>query len=250
MPAPDYATIINEWTSLAEFRAHLGTNPTSKLVTWAANNNLDYTRVMPKNTEVRKITGVANQMQYCVLKAAEAKAKMEGKTPEPVPAPKAVKRAPPTAVSDDAFAALNARMELAVKGEKEAQKRCLEQTAEINTLTNKCVQLEAEIRKLRNELAGKRLEVEQVMMLRATPAPEPESDKAHCDDCNTIVTDLWVAGSLEIDGYDILCLNCADNRGLNDTSESEVESVHDDRKSESAVSATSDSDDSAWGSDY
>ena len=248
MPAADYAAIINEWSSLAEYRADLGTNPTSKLITWAGNNNLDYARMIPKNTEVRKIEGVANQIQYCTSKAAEAKAKMDGKTPEPVAAPKSVKRATPAPAAnhEEALATMTARMELAVKAEKVALKRYTEQVAEVNVLTNKCVQLEAEIRNLKNQLAGTRLEVEQVKMLKGAaapePEPEPESDRAHCDDCNTVVTDIWVAGDFEIDGYDILCMNCSDNRGLN-----EKEST--DSETESVVSATSETEET-WESDY
>jgi len=264
MPAADYALLSNEWTSLAGYRQELGTNPKTKLNSWCASNGLDYARMIPKNTAVRKVEGVANQIAYCQQKARDYST---GTAPEPVAAvkPKNTITEPIAALAtalppefdgvitamrsmydklaNDLSAAQSA-LARATRSEVAMHQRLMEATAETNTLTNKCVILEAQIRKLKNDVASVKLEAEQIKLLKPNapaPAPEPE---VQCDECQAIILDDYVRGDFETDGYDVLCAICADNRGVNDVSEKE--------SSDNSVVELSDESESEeeWESDY
>ena len=71
---------MNEWITIGEYRVELSKNPSVTLISWATKNNFDYARLIPKNTIVRKIVGVDNQLKYCNDKAESIKIKMNTKS--------------------------------------------------------------------------------------------------------------------------------------------------------------------------
>jgi hypothetical protein len=81
MPPTDYTRLSNEWATVGAYRAHLATNPSAKLNEWAYSNGFEYTRLIPKNTKVRKLKSVEAQVDYCKYKASSARTKSVVVTP-------------------------------------------------------------------------------------------------------------------------------------------------------------------------
>lgn len=244
MAPTDYNKMYAEWTTVGDYRADLGTNPTSKLVTWAYNNGFEYSRLIPKNTEVRKIGTVAAQVKYCHDKAAEAKAKINGTV---VAEPVIVK---PAKVKHDATCRCTACK--AAKTNVIVEPVTLPTQAPIATLSamlpndfngvitsiiNIQSKMAADLRKkqeiidkLQADNTNLKLGIEQFKMLTA-----PKVKTEVCDICY-IDSENYVKCDYDIYGYDNCCTSCWDKQVKN-TILDEPQSVV-----SSAVSDTSEED--------
>lgn len=215
MPPADYNKMFNEWTTLAGYRAALGANPAAKLNDWATKNGFDYARLIPKNTEVRKIAGVDAQIKYCNDKAGEAKTKMNGGNPAPVvPMPAVVKHAAgckcvkckpantivekpvdkpvdTTAVPNDFNDVITSIINIQNKLKTDLTKA-----------RDSIVVLEAKNHTMNIELQALKLENAQLKMLQ--PAKPPVT----CDICTNDCSDGYRECDYDTDGVDIACTTC------------------------------------------
>ena len=214
MPPADYNKMFAEWTTLAGYRAAFGANPAAKLNEWATNNNFDYARLIPKNTEVRKIAGVDAQVKYCNDKAAEAKAKMNGGNPAPVvPVPAVVKHAASckcakckptntivekpvdtTAVPNDFNGVITSIINIQNKLKMDLTKA-----------RDSIVVLEANNHTMNLELQALKLETAQLPMLQPPVTPKPD---VVCDICTNDCSDGYRECDYDTDGVDIACTTC------------------------------------------
>lgn len=227
MPPADYNKLIKEWTTVGEYRAELGITPSAKLITWAGNHGLDYARLIPKNTEVRKIAGVAAQVKYCNDKAAEATAKLNGVEPPPVVVePAAIKHAanckcktckPTNNIVAPPIVALEAALPADFSGIIKSMSDIYNKlAADLKAANNKIKNLEqmvysaeleahrweSEFDKSQLAMRGLELEIEQRNILKPTLPV--------CDVCQLPCNDGFKKCDYEVDGIDICCDKCWD----------------------------------------